>query len=137
MTGNEAAEWATYATPYVTAAAGTYTGAVLSRSSDKASAAMVAVGVRFLERVFGRREEGGPLPDELADLARDPEDQDALGAVRRKIRKALEQDTAMLEDVRSIIPEPPSRSVIQNVHAGRDAYTSARDMTIHQREPPA
>jgi hypothetical protein len=132
MVASEIAQIVTYATPYVTAAAGTYSGAVLSRSNDKKTNAMVAVGVRFLERVFGRREDGVPAPEELIDLAKDPDDNDALGAVRRMIRKALEADPGMLADVRSILPGPSASTVTQQVRAGRDAYVSGRDMTINR-----
>lgn len=129
MTGSEIAEFVTYATPYITAAAGTYGGAVLSRSHDKKTNAMIDVGVRLLERVFGRREDG-TVPEELDDLALNPDDPDALGAVRRKIRKILQTDSAMLADVRAILPEAPAPAVVQHVRAGRDAYVSGRDMTI-------
>lgn len=133
MTANEIAELVMYATPYVTAAASTYSGAVLSRTQDKRTTAAVDVGVRVLERVFGRREECGPIADELADLAEHPEDEDTLGAIRRAIRKILERDPAMLADIRSILAEAPRAPVTQHVRAGRDAYVAGRDMTVTHR----
>lgn len=132
MVASEIAEIVAYATPYVTAAAGTYSGAVLSRSNDRKTNAMIDVGVRFLERIFGRREAGASVPEEVIDLGKDPDDKAALGAVCYKIRKALDQDSAMLEDVRSILPEPPASTVTQTVQAGRDAYVSGRDMTVNR-----
>lgn len=132
MTANEIAELVTYATPYVTAAAGTYTGAVLSRTRDKKTNAAINVGVRVLESVFGRGEDGGPIAAELAELAQNPDDEDTLGAVRRAIRKALERDSAMVAEVRSILADAPRSSVTQNIRAGRDAYVAGRDMTINR-----
>jgi hypothetical protein len=48
------------------------------------------------------------------------------------VSKALERDSAMFAEVRALVPEAPRTTVTQNIHAGRDAYTSAGDMTIHQ-----
>lgn len=132
MTANEIATVATDAMPYVIAAAGTYGGAVLSKTRDKTTNGMVDAGARLLERVFGRREPD-ELPEPLADVVADPDDEDLSTALKVKIRKTLEHDPAMLEDVRAIVAEAPRVSVTQHIHAGRDAYTSARDMTIHQR----
>jgi hypothetical protein len=48
------------------------------------------------------------------------------------VRKALERDAAMFAEVRSLVPKTPRTTITQNIRAGRDAYTSAGDMTIHQ-----
>lgn len=72
-------------TPYVSAAVEAYGGAV----RDEAADATVGLGRRLLQRVFGRRGEGEPLPGPLADLADDPGDEDALAAVRLAMRTAL------------------------------------------------
>ena len=133
MPGTEIATLVTDATPYVTAAVSAYGGAVLAKTQDKAADATVGVGVRFLQRVFGRKKDGDPIPDALAVVVADPRDPDALGALRLALRAALAKDAAMLAEVRSILAEAPGSPVTQNVTAGRDAYVSARDMTIHQR----
>jgi hypothetical protein len=130
MAGNEIAELVTTATPYVTAAAGAYGAAVLAKVRDDAADATAGVGRRFLQRVFGRKRDGEPLPVPLALLAADPADSDALGAVRLAIRQALAADAAMLDEVRQILASAPRSSVTQHVRAGRDAYVSGRDMTI-------
>jgi hypothetical protein len=120
------------ATPYVTAAVGAYGGAVLSKVRDDAADATVGLGRRLLQRVFGRRAEGEPLPAPLAALAADPGDADALGLVRWTMRQALETDATMLQEVRSMLAVGHSVNVRQNVHAGRDAYVAGRDMTINR-----
>jgi hypothetical protein len=91
------------ATPYVTAAVGAYGGAVLAKVRDDAADATVGVGQRLLQRVFGRRTAGEPLPAPLAALAADPGDADALGLARWAMRQALEADAAMLEEVKSML----------------------------------
>lgn len=120
------------ATPYVTAAVGAYGGAVLGKVRDDAADATVGVGRRLLQRVFGRHEQDEPLPAPLAALAADPGDADALGMVRWVMRKALEGDAAMLEEVKAMIASAQGATVKQNVRAGRDAYVAGRDMTVNR-----
>ena len=133
MTANDVAALVTDVTPYVTAAAGAYGGAVLAKTSDMVADATVGAGVRVLQRVFGRNRAEDPLPEPLADVVAHPGDEEFLAVLKVAIRKALERDVAMLADVRAIVPRGPGSVVTQHVQAGRDAYTSAGDMTIHQR----
>jgi len=133
MTASDVAVLAADAAPYVTAAAGAYGGAVLAKTRDKAADATVAAGARILQRVFGRMQAGDPLPEPLADVVAHPGDEEFATVLKVAIRKALERDAAMLAEVRAIVSEIPKGRVTQHVRAGRDAYTSARDMTIHQR----
>jgi hypothetical protein len=118
--------------PYVTAAVSAYGGAVLAKVRDDAADATVGLGRRLLQRVFGHRDEGEPLPAALEFLVEDPDDADALGAVRLAIRQALQADAAMLAEVRSMLATAPGATVTQNVRAGRDAYVAGRDMTINR-----
>jgi hypothetical protein len=120
------------AAPYVTAAVGAYGGAVLARVRDDAADATVGVGRRLLQRVFGHREEGEPLPEGLAALAADPADADAAGMVRWAMRQALAADAAMLEEVTAMLASARGTEVRQTVRAGRDAYVAGRDMTINR-----
>jgi len=120
------------AAPYVTAAVSAYGGAVLAKVQDDAADATVGAGRRLLQRIFGRRAAEEPLPAELAALAADPADGDALGMVRWAMRQALEADAAMLEEVKSIVTSAQGAVVTQKVHAGRDAYVAGRDMTINR-----
>jgi len=117
-------------TPYISAAVGAYGGAVLAKVRDDAADATVGLGRRLLQRVFGPRGEGEPLPGPLADLAADPRDEDALAAVRLAVRQALATDPVLAAKVRSMLAAAPG--VAQQVHAGRDAYAAGRDVIIHQ-----
>jgi hypothetical protein len=126
--GGEVASLATEMTPYVSAAVGAYGGAVLAKARDGAADATVGLGRRLLQRIFGTRGEDEPLPEPLGTLATDPNDQDALAAVRLKIRQALADDPALLAEVRSMLAS--LSGVTQQVRAERDAYTAGRDQTV-------
>jgi hypothetical protein len=115
-------------TPYMSAAVGAYGGAVLAKVRDEVADATVGLGRRLLQRVFGSRGEGEPLPGPLEALAADPEDGDALAAVRLAVRQVLAADPALAAEVRSMLAGAPG--VTQQVGAGRDAYTAGRDQTI-------
>lgn len=123
-------------TPYVSAAVVAYGGAVLARVRDDAADATVGLGHRMLLRIFGSRKDSEPLPGPLADLAANPGDEDALAAARLAIRKVLAADPALAAEVRSMLTGAPG--IVQQVHAGRDAYTTGRDQTvINYRHPGA
>ena len=112
----EAASLAAEMTPYVSAAVGAYGGAVLAKVRDEAADATIGLGRRLLQRVFGPRGKGEPLPDPLGDLAADPDDSDAPAAVRLAIGQALADDPALQAEVRSMLADAPG--VIQQVRAG-------------------
>ena len=131
MTG-DIATLVTDATPYVSAALGAYGGAVLTKVRDDAADATVGVGRRLLQRVFGRREEGEPLPVSLGEVIGAPGDADALGALRLVIRRELEADAEMLADIREILASGPAAVHAPIIHSGRDTYYSGRDMTINR-----
>jgi hypothetical protein len=131
MAGNEIAVLVTEASPYISAAVGAYGGAVLGKVRDDAADATVGLGRRLLQRVFGHRADGEVLPAPVADLAADPGDADALAALRLAVRRRLEADATMLAEVKQMLAAAPRATVTQHVTAGRDAYTSGRDMTIN------
>jgi hypothetical protein len=118
-------------TPYVSAAAAAYGGAVLAKARDEAADATVGLGRRLLQRVFGLRREGESLPHPVAELAADPRDDGALAAVRLAILSALAADPALEADLRSMLNAAPDVAV--HVQAGRDGISSAGNqvITIH------
>jgi hypothetical protein len=132
MAANEIVALVTDATPYLSAAVGAYGGAVLAKVRDDAADATVGAGRKVLQRVFGRRRDGEPLPAPLAAVVADPGDGDALGVLRYAMRQALGADAAMLAEVREILAAVPPAAVTQHVTAGRDAYVSGRDMHINR-----
>jgi hypothetical protein len=132
MAAAEVATLAADVTPFMTAALAAYGTAVLSKVRDDAADATVGVGRRLLQRVFGRREEGEPLPVLLAEVAGAPGDADALGALRMAIRRELEADAEMLADVRQILASGQAAVHAPVIRSGRDTYYSGRDMTIYR-----
>jgi hypothetical protein len=133
MTANDVASLVTDITPFVTAAVGAYGVAVLARVRDDAADATVSVGRKVLQKIFGFTTDGELPPEPLAALAADPNDTDALGTVKIAISNTLARDTSMIAEVRSILIEAMSPTVIQHVDAGRDAYVAGRDMTVNAR----
>jgi hypothetical protein len=101
----EVAQVASEMVPYVTTALSAYGGAVLSKVQDDAADATVGFGRRLLQRIFGRKRQGEPLPPVLAKVAANPGDQDYLGSLRAAIREALEGDAQMLAEVREILAQ--------------------------------
>lgn len=132
MAAGEIATLVTDATPYLTAALTAYGTAVLTKVRDDAADATVGVGRRLLQRVFGRGENGEPLPVLLAEVVNAPDDTDALGALRLAVRRKLEADAKMLADVREILASGQTTVHAPIIHSGRDTYYSARDMTINR-----
>jgi len=132
MSGDVAA-LASELTPYVSAAVAAYGGAVLAKVRDDSADTTVRLGCRLLQKVFGHRSEGEPLPGPLAELAADPADGDALAACRLEIRKALTADPGLVAEVQSILAS--AGGVIQHVRAGRDAYIAGRDQTVVNWRP--
>lgn len=132
MVAGEIATLVAEATPYLAAALAAYGTAVLTRVRDEAADATVSVGRRLLQRVFGRRAHGEPLPALLVEVMNAPDDNDALGALRLAIRKELEADPKMLADVRQILAASQATVHAPTIHSGRDTYYSARDMTINR-----
>jgi hypothetical protein len=133
MAAGEIATLVTDATPYLTAALTAYGTAVLTKVQDDAADATAGLGRRLLQRVFGRRNDGEPLPVPLAELVSAPDDTDRLSALRLAIRGELEADAKMLADVREILASAQTTVHAPVIHSGRDTYYSARDMTINRR----
>ena len=101
---DEIALLAGQAVPYMAAAASAYGGAVLAKVRDDAADATVGLGRRLLQRVFGtgkRRQ----LPEPVQNVITDPQDSDALAALRLAVRKALAADQVLAADVRTLLSE--------------------------------
>src|SRR5215475_9644952 len=91
--------------PYASAAVGAYGGAVLTKVRDEAADATVGLGSRLLQRIFGTRQTGEPLPEPLADVATDPYDEDATAALRLAVRKALAASPDLQTEVQDLLAQ--------------------------------
>jgi hypothetical protein len=89
--------------PYATAAIAAYGTAVLHRAEDDAADATVGAGRRVLQRIFGKQTSGAQLPMPIADVLAAPKDGDASAALRFAIRKALDADLRLRDDVERIL----------------------------------
>jgi hypothetical protein len=132
MPTGEIATLVSDATPYLTAALTAYGTAVLTKVRDDAADATASVGRRLLQRVFGHGNDGEPVPGLLAAAVSAPDDIDTLGALRLLIRRELEADAKMLDDVRAILASAQTTVHAPTIHSGRDTYYSAHDMTINR-----
>ena len=133
----EIAQAAAEMVPYVTTALSAYGGAVLAKVQDDTADATVGFGRRLLQRIFGRRKDGEPLPPVLAKVVANPGDPDYLGTLRAAIREALESDAQMLAEVREILAQAKSAvtvgpqsaqadhgGIAQNIAAGGNVNAS-------------
>jgi hypothetical protein len=77
-------------TPYAAAALGAYGAAVLAKAQDELADATIGAGLRVLQRIFGRQQDGEELPAVLAEVIENPGDADYLAGLRLAIRRALE-----------------------------------------------
>ena len=96
-------EVATLVTTYVIAAVREFGGAVLNQAQADAAEGTVGLGRRLLQRIFGTHKAGEPLPEPLADAVADPQDEDAMAALRLAIRKALAADAGLRADVENML----------------------------------
>lgn len=99
MPGVDVAQVAGEVTPWVVSAAGAYGAAVLARTQEQAAEATVGWGRRIALRVFGVREDGDPVPEELADVIDDPDDPDGIAVLRKKVKKMLAADPEFAAEV--------------------------------------
>ena len=119
------------AVPIATAAVGVYGKAVLAKAWDDVADVTIKAGLLLLQRVFGRKQDGEPLPDVVADVVAHPDDDDVVAQFRLAIRRALEADPTLAKEVMAMVAEAGQASLVsQHVVAGRDAYSAGRDMTI-------
>ncbi|MFI1764023.1 hypothetical protein ACH41H_18505 [Streptomyces sp. NPDC020800] len=118
----EIVQLAEMAGPYLTAAAGAYGAAVLSRAEDAAADATVNVGRRILQAVWRRRDEAGQAALEAAvtDVGDDPEDSDAAATLRQQIKRALRDDAELRVQLAALLPTPTPGAVTINSTGDRN-----------------
>ncbi|MDN3020601.1 hypothetical protein [Streptomyces sp. S.PB5] len=93
------------AMPYVMTALGAYGAAVLTQVQEEAAVGTVSLGRRLAQKIFGTRQEGEEVPEELTDAIEDPQDPDNRGALRKAIRKALANDAALAAEVSKLVAQ--------------------------------
>jgi hypothetical protein len=96
-------ELAALVTTYAIAAVREFGGTVLNQAQADAAETTIGLGRRLLQRIFGIRRPGEPLPEPLADAVTNPQDEDAAAALRLAIRKALAADPELRGDVEGML----------------------------------
>jgi hypothetical protein len=119
----EVAKVAAEVMPWVAAAAGAYGGKVLEKAEDSAAGATVSVvarwGKRVLQAVFGRKQQGEPLPEALAGVIENPDQEVFANFLKSSIEVALTRDAQLLAEVREIVKEAkPTVTATQSAQAG-------------------
>lgn len=122
----EVATLAAQIAPLAAVAAGTYGRAVLAKAWDDVADTTIKTGLRVLQRIFGRRPDGGELPAALAEVVRNPGNRDCLDLLTLQITRALTADAALRGDVSAIV----AGANTQLASAGRDALAAGRDLVI-------
>ncbi|WP_371598829.1 hypothetical protein [Streptomyces sp. NBC_00564] len=131
--------------PYLSAAVGVYGAAVFSRAQDSAvnaaADATASLGQRILRAVWHGRDDQGRTALETAvrEAAGEPDDADAMGALRHLIKRALREDTELAREVAGLLPATGGVTVnvsgtraIGAQHIGLAA--SGDNTTIHPRQ---
>ncbi|MFF0413357.1 hypothetical protein ACFYUY_23320 [Kitasatospora sp. NPDC004745] len=91
--------------PAVTSAAAAYGGAVLTRAEEAAADATVGLGQRIINSVWRRSDAQQRAQLEAClDDATQPGNEDAVGALRYQIRRALSSDPELLAELAALLP---------------------------------
>jgi hypothetical protein len=106
------------------------TGAVQGIGEQAALTLVAKIRTR-IRAVFGRDERS---VDALERAVECPQDQDRVGELAAALAWYAQRDEGFAKELREWAGTyAPSGPVIQQIHAGRDAYTAGRDMTVQQR----
>lgn len=96
--------------PYLSAAVGAYGATVLSRAQGAAvgaaADATAGLGQRILQLVWHRRDDQGrdALEAAVREAAEEPDDEDAAGALRQQIKRALREDAELAREIAGLLP---------------------------------
>ncbi|MEV1114874.1 hypothetical protein AB0I91_07380 [Actinosynnema sp. NPDC049800] len=120
----EIAELANAVVPYVTAAAGAYGSAVLTKLQEQSADATVRTGGSLLRRLLGKEKSAPALEAAVLDLAEDIEDPDRQGALRLQIRKLLAEDEELRAEISDVL-----KSAGVTVTASGDRAVAAEAIT--------
>ncbi|MBO0732127.1 MAG: hypothetical protein J2P57_22895 [Acidimicrobiaceae bacterium] len=103
----EAAVLAGVVVKFVVALVRQYGSGVLDRleddATDAAADATVSLGRRLLRRLLGRAESRAVIGSAVSDVAEQPGDEDAAAALRLQIRKVLQADPQLAEELSGML----------------------------------
>ncbi|KRV50893.1 hypothetical protein AQ490_13145 [Wenjunlia vitaminophila] len=96
----------------VTAVVTAHGTAVLIQAEDAPAGATVSLGQRLLHRIIGRPGSQPGVEGAVAELAEEPDDADAQGALRRQIKKVLLGDEELAADLAHMVGGYPGGATI-------------------------
>ncbi|MFD7919002.1 hypothetical protein ACFV3R_07250 [Streptomyces sp. NPDC059740] len=96
--------------PAVGAAVSAYGTAVLTRAETEAAGATVRLGQRLLHRLLRRGPDPAALERAVTDLAAAEGDQDAVAALRLRVRQALHACPELAAELAGLLPAPAAAS---------------------------
>jgi hypothetical protein len=114
--------------PVALTALGVYGAGVLHRAEEAAVDATANLGRRILQAVWRRRDAQGraALESAVRDAADEPGDEDAAGALRQQIKRALREDPELVRELAALLPPHRAGGAVvtasgeRSVAAGRD-----------------
>ncbi|MFJ3903856.1 hypothetical protein [Streptomyces sp. NPDC090025] len=109
--------------PAISAAVSAYGAAVLTRAEDEAAGATVRLGQRLLERLRRSGPDRPALEAAVTDLAEAGDDEDAVAALRLRIRRALRDSPELRAELAALLPAPGAEA------AGARTVTVGGDVT--------
>src|SRR5262249_53094610 len=108
MTGQDVAQLAQQAATIATTAVAAVGARALDQVEDEiasvAASGVAQLGRSVLRLLLGRRSPTAPkIADALRDVATDPSDEDAQGALRLHIKKALQSDSELRDELVTLL----------------------------------
>ncbi|MFJ4785908.1 hypothetical protein [Streptomyces sp. NPDC088794] len=99
--------------PAVTAAVSAYGVAVLTRAQDAAAEATVGLGQQILQLVWRRRDEASrtELERVVGEAADEQDDAYSTAVLSRLLKRALQDDPALREELSALLPAPAAGAV--------------------------
>lgn len=104
-------EWAG---PHLVAALKAYGSGVLTRTENAAADQTANLGRRILQAVWRRRgeQEQAALEQAVGEAAEEPQDADAVAALRQQIKRALREDEELRRELADLFSQAPQSSVV-------------------------
>lgn len=140
MVSAEITAWVQQAGPSVTAAVGSYGAAVLSRAEDAAVDATAGLGRRILQAVWRRGNASGQAELErvVGEAAEEQDDAYTSAVLGRLLRRALQDDPELREELFALLPAPAAGSVTITASGDRSiaAQTIGTAITGDGHTPP-
>jgi hypothetical protein len=108
----------------VMAAISAYGTAALSKAEDVAATGTVRMGQRLLAKLLGRAQSSAAIKGAVTDLAGELGDPDFQAALRAQIKKAMREDTELMDELSGLLAEAGGSVVAseRSIAVGHDSH---------------